>query len=76
MLSSMGHSFGCIKTLIFFFQRGLAVADAHVNEDARADPNLRISLWSLVYQFSVYFWPPVFWEEVTYSLFSFTSQAV
>lgn len=76
MLASMGHSFGCIKTLVFFFQKVLAVADAHVNEDTRADPNLCISLWSLACQFSVYFWPPVFGEEVTYSLFSFTSQAV
>lgn len=76
MLVSMGHSFGCIKTLAFLFQKGLAVVDAHVNKDARADQNLRISLGSLAHQFFVYYWPPVFGEEVTYSLFSFTSQVV
>ena len=71
MLVSMGHSFGCIKTLTFLFQKGLGV-----NEDAKTDQNLCISPWSIAHQFFVYLWPPVFGEEVTYSLFSFTSQVV
>lgn len=64
MLVSMGHSFGCIKTPAFLFQKGLAVVDGCANEDARADQNLCISLWSLAHQFIVHFWPPVFGEEV------------